>query len=992
MNIQLSQFKKLNTFLASFVPDVEAEKTELSKSSTEKLIRSLVYIIDSLLKAENLYKKRNLILPDGRSFFTGDIVAVMTNINLYLYKFDTKVLNFTRTERQTFIFILENIIDYFKNSSVYPNQKDRRNLFIDYRFWIENFFKIVDQKITGAISASKKVNLKNLFNSDDSVKSQLVFSNATTSFSVSPFVISRGNQHLFLAGITDGGLIYKDINYEKEILVKSKHYDSLVFEFLFSNFDFSRADLLRKRVKVEMDGLAGRFEAIRNACDYHKDRRFKESSELLKEISFDRVNLPLIYLLQIKNLVNINRVFEVKQLMQKFVLLFPYYVDAYEIMGDIYLREENFELALNFYEKVLMLSQNKRVAEKLKKVKDNILKQKGKPTQPQNDYFYDITESMFQSEEEFILREKELRQMVEILLSKSRRNVMLVGESGVGKTALLKMLSQKILSGSVPEFLREKRLKEINFVSLLTGSKYRGQFEEKALKLLNEFKTQKAILVLEDIHLMMSTGAARGTSLDLVNIMKQFLREGSVQVIATTNYEEYKNTIEKDNALLGFFQKINVNEMNLGETRLIMNNLSKRIFEKEEILVPAEIIDAIVESAKRDIREKKLPDSAVMIFERVIAKVKLKAHAGDLDRFKVEQADVVEVLSDMLNLPESNISVSLKNRLINLKDELLSRIVGQDECIKRVAANIVTAKLDFDVKKNRPDGVFLFIGPTGVGKTETALALCEALYGSTDYLIRIDMSEYMEKFTYSRFVGAAPGYVGYMDANQLTDKVRQNPFSVILLDEIEKADSQLLNIFLQVFDAGRLTDARGNVVDFSHTTIIMTSNIGTSLFSRAQMGYRGDLDGSSVSHAHLLKVLKKYFSPEFLNRLDEIVIFDHLERDAIKKIIDIQMGTTREQFEKMDKELILRDEVIDYIIDEGYSKEYGARHISRTLRKQILEKVAQMALEKDWEDVRQVVCSMNKGEVEIRMETGDLEPYEGPKMIEAVTGLVGSKE
>lgn len=992
MNIQISQFKKLNSFLAAFAPQVEGENQELNKTDAEKLIQSLVFIIDSLLKAENLYKKRNLILPDGRSFFTGDIIGVMTNINLYLYKFDTKVLNFTRTERQTFIFILENIIDYFKNSSVYANQKDKRNLFIDYRFWIENFFKIIDQKINGTVSSSKKVNLKNLFSPDDSVKNQLVFSNASTSFNVSPFVIGKGNQILFLAGITDGGLIYKDIDYEKEILVKSKLYDSLVFEFLFSNFDFSRAGLLLDRVKVELEGLEGKFETIRKACDYHRDRKFKESYELLKELSFDKVNMPLIYLLQIKNLVNINRIFEVKQLMQKFVLLYPYYVDAYEIMGDIYLREENFELALNFYEKVLMLSQNKRVAEKLKKVKDNILKNKSKPVQPQNEYFYDITESMFQAEEEFILREKEQRQVIEILLSNSRRNVLLVGESGVGKTALIKLLSQKILSGNVPENLREKRLKEINFVSLLTGSKYRGQFEEKALKLLTEFKSQKAILVLEDIHLMMSSGVARGTSLDLVNILKQFLRDNSVQVIATTNYEEYKNTIEKDNALLGFFQKISVNELSMEETRMILNNLAKRVFEKENILVPADILEDIVESAKRDIREKKLPDSAVMIFERTIAKVKVRTHNDELTRCNVEQSDVVEVLADMLNLPESNISVSLKDRLTGLKDDLLSRIVGQDVCINRIAANIVTAKMDFDIKKNRPDGVFLFIGPTGVGKTETGIALSKALYGSTDYLIRIDMSEYMEKFTYSRFVGAAPGYVGYMDSNQLTDKVRQNPYSIILLDEIEKADSQLLNIFLQVFDAGRLTDARGNVVDFSHTTIIMTSNIGTNLFSRAQMGYSGHLDGGSVSHAMLLKTLKKYFSPEFLNRLDEIIIFDHLERDSIKKIIDIQLMGTRETFEKIDKELILKEDVIDFIIAEGYSKEYGARHIARALRKHILEKVAQCALEKDWDDARQVVCSINKGKVEVHVETGALEPIGGSSMIDEIPDMIGRKD
>ena len=246
------------------------------------------------------------------------------------------------------------------------------------------------------------------------------------------------------------------------------------------------------------------------------------------------------------------------------------------------------------------------------------------------------------------------------------------------------------------------------------------------------------------------------------------------------------------------------------------------------------------------------------------------------------------------------------------------------------------------------------------------------------------MSEYMERFTYSRFVGAAPGYVGYMDPNQLTDKVRQNPYSIILLDEVEKADAQLLNIFLQVFDAGRLTDARGNVVDFSHTTIIMTSNIGTSLFSKIQLGYQSDLENANVSHAALLKALKKYFSPEFLNRVDEIIIFDHLERESIKKIINIHLQGVYEQFEKMDKELIITDEVIDFIIAAGYSKEYGARHIARTLRKHIMEKIAHCSLEKDWEDARQVVCSMVNGEVSAAITTlehTEMELLEEAKLI-----------
>jgi ATP-dependent Clp protease ATP-binding subunit ClpC len=974
--------------LTYFFPQLELNHKELNQENSERLIHYLVIIIDTLVKGENMYKKRNLMLPEGKSFFTTDIVDLMMNINLYLYKFDTTIFSFTRTERQTFIFIIENIIDYFKRGRYYIDKKDKKDLFIDYRFWVENFFKMFNQKITGSIYSSKKLNLKNFFYSNDSLNNELIYSNASVSFSISPFAINRDNKNLFLSQVRDGQLIYTDIvdNNEKETVIKNSKYDFKIYEFLFSNFDFEHARAFRGKLKSDRHVLLEKAEVIENACYYHKERLFMDSYNLLKDLPFESLDLPLIYLLQIKNLVNINRQFEVKKLLQKLISLYPYYADGYEIMGDIHLKEEDFEMALNFYEKALKITQNKRVADKLKKVRDIIEKNREKTSKQKSENFYDITEGVFHSEEKLLKRKKELRQMVEILLSTSRRNVLLVGESGVGKTALIRRLAMEILNGDVPGTLRELRLKEINFVSLLTGSKYRGQFEEKVLKLFNDFKSQQAVLVLEDVHLMISSGAPRGTSLDLVNILKQFLREKSIQVIATTNYEEYKNTIEKDNTLMGFFQKINVNEMSIEGTRKILRNLAEDIFSKEKIIVSEEIIDHILESAKRDVREKKCPDSAVMIFERAVSKVKYKTHMDELNKCKVEVAEVSEVLADMLNLPESNLPISLKHRLLHLNDNLLKEIVGQNEAIARMTAAIITAKLGYDTKKNRPDGVFLFIGPTGVGKTESALALSRALYGSRDYLIRIDMSEYMEKFTYSRFVGAAPGYVGYMDTNQLTDKVRQNPFSIILLDEIEKADSQLLNIFLQVFDAGRLTDARGNVVDFSHATIIMTSNIGTALFSKTQMGYQSDLKGSHVSHAALLKALKKYFSPEFLNRLDEILIFNHLKTEDIKKIINIQFKTTREELEKQDKELVIPDEVIDYIIREGYSREYGARHISRSLRKHILEKVAHLSLEKEWDYARQVSCSLDKEEddVVVQLESVEIETLEDGKFIEGV--------
>lgn len=997
MNIQIDQFKKLNAFLVYFFPHLEVEKKDINKKSADQLIRCIAFIIDTLMKGENLYKKRNLILSDGQTFFSGKTVSLLSNINLYLYRFETTIFSFSRTERQTFIFIIENIVDYLKRSRFSEEKKEQKSLFMDYRFWIENFFKMVNQKITGSLYSSKKLHIRNFFGSAETGGSELIYSNTAASFSIAPFAVSKDNKTYFMTSvdIIEGHLVYSDVLEDGEngtgITLENSKYDLKTFEFLFANFEFKTAGILINKLKQQgQDHSFLQYSSvIENATNYHKERLFQESYNMLKGFSFESLDLPLLYLLQIKNLVNINRLFEVKKLMQTFLRLYPYYSEGYEIMGDIYFKEEDYDMAQTFYEKVLKFTQNKRVGEKLKRVRDTLEKRKQQAAQEKNENFFDLTDAVFHSDEKLLERDKELRQILEILLAGTRRNILLVGDSGVGKSAMLRLLAMKILNGEVPDSLKDKRLKEINFVSLLTGSKYRGQFEEKVVKLLTEFKTQKSILVLEDVHLMIASGAPRGTALDLVSMLKPFLREKTIQVIATTNYEEYKNTIEKDNTLMGYFQKVTLPEMAVLQTRKVLKNMAEDVFTREKIMVSDEVIDQLIEAARRDIRDKKCPDAAVLLFERTVAKIKLRNQLEEIDRAEVESTDVAEVVTDMLNLPEANTPLSLKQRLLGLKDHMFKEIVGQDDAIHRISAGIITSKLEFDVKKGRPDGVFLFIGPTGVGKTESALALSRALYGSEDHLIRIDMSEYMEKFTYSRFVGAAPGYVGYMDSNQLTDKVRQNPYSIILLDEIEKADSQLMNIFLQVFDAGRLTDARGNVVDFSHATIIMTSNIGTSLFSRVNVGYQSDLDGSNVSHASLMKALKKYFSPEFLNRVDEILIFNHLKEDDIRKIIDIQLEATRQQLEKLEKELVVKDDAVDFIIRSGYSKEYGARHLGRTIRKHILEKMAHLSLEKEWDFSHQVVCSVEKTddreEIAVALESGSMATVGEGKYIEDVS-------
>jgi len=989
MDMQFEQYKRLSAFLTYFFPGQDITGKELNAKNCDSLIYLLISAFDALIKGENLFKKRNMMLQEGHSFFSRDPIDLIGNIILYLYKFETKIFSFSRTERQTYIFILENLIDYYKRSRLFGEKKEQKDIFIEYRFWIENLFKMSDQKITGTIYSSTKLNLKNIFTSDDFLNSELIYSNTAVSFSISPFVIFRDEKHCFLTRIdkSNGRLIYTSMETNEEFIMDNIKSDLKIFEFLLSNFDFYHANLMKPNLDGQKHILLDHIPIIENAYTYFKEGLFMESHNLLKDISFENLDIPLLYLLQIRNMININHLYEAKKLIQKFIMLYPHFSEGFEVMGDIHAKEEEWDAAIGFYEKALKITQHKRVSDKLKRLRESTDRTKQQAIKEKNENFFDISETVYSNDEKLLMRDKEFRQMIEVLLSDSKRNIMLVGDSGVGKTSLIRLLQMKMLNGEVPDSLRDKHLKEINFVSLLTGAKYRGQFEEKVVKLLTDFQTQKAILVIEDVHLTITTGVPRGTSMDLVTILKPFLREKTIQVIATTTYEEFKNTVEKDNSLMGFFQKITVNEMSQADTRKILKNLAQNVFSKEKIIISDEIIDHVMEVAKRDVRDKRLPDSVIMLMERAIAKVKYKIHVADSGRPEVEMEDVSEVVSDMLNLPDSNRSLSLKSRLMRLKDTILSEIVGQDEAIERMVAGITTAKLKFDIKKGRPDGVFLFIGPTGVGKTETALALCRALYGSEDHLIRIDMSEYMEKFTYSRFVGSAPGYVGYNDTNQLTDKVRQNPYSIILLDEVEKADSQLMNIFLQVFDAGRLTDARGNVVDFSHTTIIMTSNIGTSLFSKTQMGYQGDLKGGDVSHTSLMKSLKKYFSPEFLNRIDDVMIFNHLKEEQIKQIIEIQLRLTRELLEKQDKELIIHDEVIDYIISEGYSKEYGARHLGRVIRKALLEKIAQLSLEKDWDYVRQVICTMDKtrNEIEVFLESEHLAPIENP-------GFIGNME
>ncbi len=967
MDIQLTELKNASGFLKTFFPGLHLKKGAFGKDNSVRPVLFLTYIVDALVKSENLRKRQNLELQPEYDYFTQDPVKILRNISFYFHRFETNIFKFTRTERQSFLFVMENIQEFLKSEGFGDEKKSDSGGFLDYKFWIENYFKIFDQKINGKIlNSDTGIESGKVVTFPDGTidSSTIMFSTQSTVFSLSPFVIKGAGGIFFLTGAQDGNLKYVNILKKTELFISGGKTAEEFSVFRFANFDFreNKSDLIGRESSANRN-----FDKVRSAYELHGMGFYDKSIEVLSSVISSLKDYPLTLLLQIKNISRKNDRVLLRNLLEEFSTLYPNYFQGFELLGMLNEKEEDYKVAIENYEKSVKLKQNKEIVNKIKQLKSKMERETANKNRiPLSTPFISITRKVFESPERIIAREKEISEIMEILISDSRNNLLLVGDSGVGKSALIRLLAKKVMEKDAHKMLKGRKLMEINFVSLITGTKFRGQFEEKLVKLLNEFRVGNDILVLEDVHLMMSPGSARGTSMDLVNILKQYIRDNDIQVIATTNYEEYKNTVERDNSFLAYFQRVFVKRLPEESVLDILKYEKDKILKSDGINFSDELIERIVENGKGDIMGKKLPDSALLIFERMVAKARLRSVSTKSGN-TLTGKDLSEVMSDILNLPFSDVSVTLMEKLELLESRINRNIIGQEDAVKKLVSGIIVSKLGYDVKENRPDGVFLFVGPTGVGKSETALVLSKLLYGSGENLIRIDMSEYMERFTYSRFVGAAPGYVGYNDSTQLTDKVRQNPYSVILLDEIEKADYQLLNIFLQVFDAGRMTDARGNVIDFSHTTIIMTSNIGTDLFTKTIPGYRQkDVDDDSTHNA-LKNALKKFFSPEFLNRIDEIVTFRHLDKKDVKKIIGIQLEGTVEKLLKQGKILKVSNELKDYIVSEGYSKEYGARNISRTIKNLLLEKIAYLSMEQGWEDGNTVNCFMKNGKIEVEV-------------------------
>lgn len=605
-------------------------------------------------------------------------------------------------------------------------------------------------------------------------------------------------------------------------------------------------------------------------------------------------------------------------------------------------------------------------------------------------------------------RDREIARVIEILNRRTKNNPVLIGEAGVGKTAVVEGLAQDIVDGSVPAKLQNKRIISLNMVSMVQGTGIRGQFEQRMQQLIKELQSQPdIILFIDEIHEIVGAGNSEG-GMDAGNIIKPALARGELQLVGATTIKEFRE-IEKDSALARRFQPVEVKEPSIDETIKILKGIQKRYEDYHHVKYTDDAIEAAVKLSARYIQDRFLPDKAIdlldeagsrmnltipyidkeKIQERIDAAEKLKQDAlknedyekaayyrdqiEKYEKLKDQNVDpdktptitdkvMDKIVEEKTNIPVGDIQAQEENQLANLASDLKAKVIGQDEAVDKVARAIRRNRIGFN-KSGRPIGSFLFVGPTGVGKTELAKQLALKMFGSEDAMIRFDMSEFMEQYSVSKLIGSAPGYVGYEEAGQLTERVRHNPYSLILLDEVEKAHPDVLNLFLQILDDGRLTDSQGRTVSFKDTIIIMTSNAGQGI-KTASVGFAAENNKNEAEETR--KVMSQYFKPEFLNRFDDIIQFHPLSKGNLLQIVNLLLDKTNAMVSDQGLHIKVTDAAKDKLVEEGYDPEMGARPLRRVIQEEIEDKVADYKL--DHTEAKQLVADLKDGEITISEE------------------------
>ncbi|MET9244765.1 ATP-dependent Clp protease ATP-binding subunit [Nonomuraea sp. NPDC003709] len=619
-----------------------------------------------------------------------------------------------------------------------------------------------------------------------------------------------------------------------------------------------------------------------------------------------------------------------------------------------------------------------------------------------DEYGRDMTEEARQGRLDPVVgREEEIEQAIEVLSRRTKNNPCLIGEPGVGKTAIVEGIAQRIVNNSVPDTLKDRRVVGLDLTGMVAGTKYRGEFEERIKKVIDEVRahSDEIIVFIDEVHNLVGAGAAEG-AMDAANILKPALARGELHVIAATTIDEYRKNIEKDAALERRFQPILVAEPSVEETVEILAGLRDAYEAHHQVRITDEALDAAATLSDRYISDRFLPDKAIDLMDQASARVRLRSRtpgadvreleerldalrrdkdqavsAEDFDRAKdlttqidkirpeVERArhgtdsvplvtveDIAEIVSRRTGIPVTQLTQQERERLMRLEEHLHERVIGQEEAVTAIAEAVRRARAGLK-DPNRPIGSFLFLGPTGVGKTELARALAAALFGGEDHMVRIDMSEFQERHTVSRLIGAPPGYVGYEEAGQLTEAVRRRPHGVILLDEIEKAHPDVMNILLQMLDDGRLTDGQGRTVDFTNTIVIMTSNIGAQLI----LDSPGDV---KELEDRLMDLLRHSLRPELLNRIDETIIFKRLEKEQLRQIVDLMLERTRQRLRGQGVTLEVTDAAKDWLAERGYQPEFGARPLRRTVQREVDNRLATMLLTGEIEEGGRVTADV----------------------------------
>jgi len=624
-------------------------------------------------------------------------------------------------------------------------------------------------------------------------------------------------------------------------------------------------------------------------------------------------------------------------------------------------------------------------------------------------------------------REKEIERVIQILSRRTKNNPALIGEPGVGKTAIVEGLAQRIVAGEVPETLLGKRLLTLDMGALVAGTKYRGEFEERLKKIIEEIKAAgNCILFIDELHTLVGAGAAEG-AVDAANILKPSLARGEVQCIGATTLDEYRKYIEKDGALERRFQPVLVEEPTVEETIAILRGIKERYEQHHKLEITDEALKAAAELAARYIPDRHLPDKAIDLIDEAASRVRLQQSAtpGPLKeairrleaiqrekeaaitaqnyeraaelrdqemklRQQIEQIEaglvteaesapkprvlpehIAEVVSMWTGIPVTRLAQEETEKLLRMEEALRQRVVGQEEAIVTIARAVRRARAGLKDPR-RPIGSFIFLGPTGVGKTELARALAEFLFGSEDQMIKLDMSEFMERHNVARLVGAPPGYIGYEEGGQLTEAVRRKSYSVVLLDEIEKAHPEVFNILLQILEDGRLTDAKGRKVDFRNTIIIMTSNVGSDLLRReTRLGFAPQGEAARTAEEEYQKLkekvlgeLKKTFRPEFLNRIDAVVVFRQLTREQIRQIVDLMLKRVQERLKEHDLVLELTEEAKDYLAEKGWDPVFGARPLRRTIQTLVEDPLAEGLLAGRFKPGQTILVRLDNGELQ----------------------------